>query len=92
MSVYEDALEKRIGRWVQRDAAIEDQLGDRLKISEIVEEVLLNAFEQFPGRPAQRLGEWLEELIRPSLDTLARHPEAEKENVSFIQTSLGVRP
>jgi ribosome-associated translation inhibitor RaiA len=88
MSVYEDALEKRVGRWIERYPAAESRLGDGLLISEIVEEVLLNAFDQFRNRPASlRLGQWLEHLIDPSLQTLLRDGGKEKENLSFIATA-----
>jgi ribosome-associated translation inhibitor RaiA len=88
MNVYEDALEKRVGRWIERYPDAEAQLGNGLLISEVVEEVLLNAFDQFRSRPASlRLGQWLENLIDPSLQTLLRDRGNEKENLSFIATA-----
>jgi ribosome-associated translation inhibitor RaiA len=88
MNVYEDALEKRVGRWIERYPDAEARLGDGLLISEVVEEVLLNAFDQFRSRPASlRLGQWLENLIDPSLQTLLRDRGNEKENLSFIATA-----
>jgi hypothetical protein len=88
MSVYEEAVERRVGRWAQRYPIVEDSLGDGLAISEIVEEVFLNAFERFDQRPAAlRLGEWLESLIDPSIKALVNDPGFEKENLSFIESA-----
>lgn len=86
LAVYEESLEARVGRWVQRFPEAQTRLGTRLMISDIVEEVYLNAFERFGERPPIRLGEWLEELIDPSLQILLTHPE-EKENLSFIESA-----
>jgi ribosome-associated translation inhibitor RaiA len=88
MNVYEDALEKRVGRWIERYPDIEARLGDGLLISEIAEEVFLNAFDQYDKRPASlRLGQWLENLIDPSVQTLIRDGGEEQENLSFIESA-----
>lgn len=85
--VYEEPVRKRIGRWIQRYPDFEAQLGERLSIEDIVEEVFLNAFDQFPQRPqAQRLGQWLEELIDPSIKQIFRHPDEELENINFARS------
>jgi ribosome-associated translation inhibitor RaiA len=86
---YEIGLEKRIGRRVERYPEAAALLGDELLISEIVEEVILNAFERFEVRPRpQPLSEWLEQLIDPSIRELLDHPETERENVAFIRTLM----
>lgn len=88
LNVYEDALEKRVGRWIERYPDAEARLGDGLLISEIAEEVFLNAFDQYNHRPQSlRLGQWLENLIDPSIQTLMHDGGAEKENLSFIATA-----
>jgi ribosome-associated translation inhibitor RaiA len=87
LSVYDEAIELRAGRWVERYPAAEAKLGHGLAISEIVEEVFLNAFERFNERPPLRMGEWLESLIDPSVKALLEDPAAEKENLSFIQSA-----
>jgi ribosome-associated translation inhibitor RaiA len=88
MNVYEDAVEKRVGRWIERYPDAESRLGDGLLISEVVEEVFLNAFDQYGSRPESlRLGQWLENLIDPSLQSLLRDGGEEKENLSFIQSA-----
>lgn len=90
LAVYDDSLEARVGRRVERYPDVASRLGDGLVISEIVEEVYLNAFERYNDRPPLRLGEWLESLIDPSVRTLAENPAEEKENLSFIQTAKDV--
>lgn len=88
MGVYEDPLEKRIGRWIERYPDAQERLGDSLIISEIVEEVFLNAFDQYNRRPESlRLGQWLENLIDPSVRTLLLDGGDEKKNLSFLQTA-----
>jgi ribosome-associated translation inhibitor RaiA len=90
MAVYEEALEARVGRRVQRYPEAEAQLGDGLVLSEIVEDVFLNAFEQYARRPPLRLGQWLESLIDPSIEALLTNTDEEKENLSFIETAKAV--
>ena len=87
LSVYDEAIELRAGRWVERYPEAEAMLGDGLAISEIVEEVYLNAFERFDERPPLRMGEWLESLIDPSVRALLNDPAGEKENLSFIESA-----
>lgn len=85
--VYDEAVEKRVGRWIERYPQLEARLGKDLVISDIVEEVFLNAFEHFGARPPLRLGDWLESLIDPSIHILLRHPSEEKENLSFLESA-----
>jgi ribosome-associated translation inhibitor RaiA len=88
MDVYDEPLEKRIGRWIERYPQAGAQLGKGLLISEIVEEVFLNAFDQYNNRPqALRLGQWLENLIDPSLRTLFYDGDQERENVQMVETA-----
>jgi ribosome-associated translation inhibitor RaiA len=83
--VYEESLWSRVGRWLQRYPELNDRVGKRFQVADVVEEVFLNAFERFDDRPAQvPLGEWLEKLIDPSLQMLARSPDEELENIGFI--------
>lgn len=90
LAVYEESLEARVGRWVERYPEAAARLGNGLAISEIVEEIYLNAFERYSDRPPLRLGEWLEGLIDSSVRTLAEHPDEEKENLSFIESAKDV--
>ncbi len=84
--VYDDALNARVGRWIQRYPQAEVVLGRDVVLSEIVEEVYSNAFERFLDRPADRLGNWLENLIEPSIRALLEHTEEEKENLEYLET------
>jgi ribosome-associated translation inhibitor RaiA len=87
ISVYENALHKRVGRKIEQYPDAAAALGQDLIISEIVEEVFLNAFERFDHRPRppESLGEWFESLIDPSIEALLRDPETERMNLSFIE-------
>jgi hypothetical protein len=87
LDVFEEPLSKRIGRWIQRYPAIESQLGNSVQISDIVEEVFLNAFEQFLDRPEEvPPGDWLEKLIDPSVQALIQSPDEEFANISFARS------
>ena len=84
---HDDWLRLRIGRWLQRYPSINDQLGDRIRMGDLVEEVFLNAFEVYDGRTKhQSLSDWLDELIDPSLRTLWRNGDQEEENISFVRS------
>ncbi len=85
---YEEPIQRRVGRWVQRYPEAQDLLGTDLTISEIVEEVFLNAFEQFEHRPHIALGQWLEQLIDESVRMLLTSEE-ERENLRMIQSARG---
>ena len=84
----EESVRKRVGRWVQRYPELEEQIGDRFEIADIVEEVFLTAFDRYEQRPAAMLpGDWLESLIDPSVRELLRHPDEELENVNMARAS-----
>lgn len=87
ISVYDEPLQARVGRWVQGDPKIEARIGRDLTLTDIVEDIYLNAFEQFEARPSKRLGDWLEDLIDSSVHALVNDPN-EKENVSFVQSEI----
>jgi len=97
MFVYEEAIRKRIGRWVQRYPDLDARIGRSVPIADIVEEVFLNAFEQYRRRPASwRMGRWIESLIDPSIRALIEHPDEELENIEMVrsleETEEGERP
>jgi len=84
---YEDWLRKRVGRWVQRYPEAQAQVGNGLALGDLVEEVYLNAFEQFSRRSTDvPFAEWLDQLIDPSLKVLLRHPDEERENASLVRS------
>ena len=85
--VYEEAVRKRAGRWIKRYPEFEAELGLSFKLEDLVEEVFLYAFEYFAQRPQNvRLGQWLEELIDPSVKALLRNPETEQENIEAVRS------
>jgi hypothetical protein len=93
LSGYEDWLGKRIGRWVQRFPEVEARIGGDLRIGDIVEEVYLNAFEQLTRRPTGvRFSDWLVNLIDPSIKSLLRRPDMERENASLGRTVRDLPP
>lgn len=86
MMVYEDSLSKRIGRWVQRYPLLDSQIGERIVLADLVEEVFLNAFELYGERGQDvTLGDWLEHLIDPSVKHLVNNPDDELENIGFAR-------
>jgi ribosome-associated translation inhibitor RaiA len=85
--MYEEAVRKRAGRWVQRFPEAQARLQTDFKLADVVEEVFLNAFEDYDRMPQERrLGDWLEDLIDPSLRALLHDPDRELRNVSFART------
>ncbi len=85
---YEEPLRKRAGRWVERYPEAEAQIGRKLGMADIVEEVFLNAFERYERRPTQvRFGEWLEGLIDPAVKALLAHPDEELENIALARAA-----
>lgn len=91
--VYEEPLRKRIGRWIERYPELENLLGSELTLDDLVEEVFLNSFEQYETRAAAvRFGQWLEDLIDPSIKAVLRDPDGELENIAFARTMFGIQP
>jgi ribosome-associated translation inhibitor RaiA len=92
MVMYEEPIRKRVGRWIQRYPEFEERLGAAYALDDLVEEVLLNAFEQFDEKPqAMRLGEWIEELIDPSVKDMMNHPNREQANIDAVRSWREVR-
>jgi ribosome-associated translation inhibitor RaiA len=85
---YEDWLRKRAGRWVQRYPEAQAQVGEMLLLGDLVEEIYLNAFEQFMNWPTHvSLHDWLDSLIDPSLRAMLQHPDEEHAAASFARTT-----
>lgn len=90
MLPYEEELRMRIGRWIQRYPAVDDLIGGGLEIADILEEVLLLAFENYASRPQNvPLGTWLESLIDPALKALAQNPDEALENIAAVRSVRG---
>jgi hypothetical protein len=87
LSGHEEWLRLRIGRWLQRYPELEAEIGRRLRIGDLVEEVFLNAFERYNQRSNDvPLHQWLDSLIDPSLQDFRHDPIEERENISFART------
>lgn len=86
---FEEPVRKRVGRWIQRYPQVEAQLGERFDLADIVEEVFLNAFERFDDHPREvPLGDWLENLIDPSVKLLSKDTDEELANISFARSAV----
>jgi ribosome-associated translation inhibitor RaiA len=85
---YEDSVNRRVGRWLERNPDMDSQVGRTLQIGDIVEEVFLMAFDRY-GRRSRgiRFGDWLESLIDPAVKQLLAHPDEELENVNMARTA-----
>lgn len=88
MGPYEDPVESRVGRRIERYPQAAQMLGTRFTISDLVESVFLNAFEQYAHRPAVPLGQWLETLVDQSIRTMLARPDEERENARQAETAM----
>ena len=85
---YEEPVRKRVGRWVERYPEAVARIGKQLEIADIVEEVFLDAFENYDRRPeGMRFGDWLESRIDPAVKELLRNPDAELENIRLARAA-----
>lgn len=92
ISGFEEPVRRRVGRWIQRFPELDETFGEYLPMDDLVEEVLLTAFEEWETRPeVMRLGDWLESLIAPSLRSFLEHPEEELEAISYARTLQEMR-
>lgn len=89
IDVFEPALASRISHWVERYPAIASRLEHPFQVSDIVEEVFLNAFDRFDDRSHQiPPGQWLESLIDPSVQSLIQSPDEEYERIQFAKMGM----
>jgi ribosome-associated translation inhibitor RaiA len=87
VSVYEEPLRGRVGRWIERYPQVAAQLQEQVYLEDIIEEVFLTAFDEYDKRPqAVMFGDWLEGLIDPSVRLVSRAEDEELENISFART------
>jgi hypothetical protein len=85
----EEDLTKLVGRWIQRYPDIEAQIGERIQIADLVEEVFLHAFAGYASRPASTsFGVWLQSLIDPAVKAIQQNPDAELEMIGLTRTAL----
>jgi ribosome-associated translation inhibitor RaiA len=88
LAPFEVGLRRRVGRLLRRYPDLEAQIGESLEIADLVEEVLLQAFDQYETRPAEvPLGAWLESLIDPAVKALEEQRDDELENISLVRTA-----
>jgi ribosome-associated translation inhibitor RaiA len=86
---FEDPVQARAGRWVQRFPEYEARIGKDVKLSDVTEEIFLTAFDQYNTRPdGLHLSEWLGNLIDPSVKALMTNTAEEKENINLARTAL----
>jgi len=85
---FEDLVEKRAGRWVQRYPDFEACIGKDVLLADVVEEVFLIAFDEYEERPhGVAFGDWLENLIDPAIKALQTRRDEELENISLARTA-----
>ena len=89
---FEDAVQARAGRWVQRFPEYEARIGRDVKMSDVVEEVFLTAFDEYSARPdGVPLGEWLAGQIAPAVKALMTRTEEELETINLTRTALAAQ-
>lgn len=89
---FEDAVQARAGRWVQRFPEYEVRIGRDVKMSDVVEEVFLTAFDEYSARPeGVPLGEWLAGLIAPAVKALMTQTDKELEYINLSRTALAAQ-
>jgi len=89
IDVFETSLAPRITHWLQRYPEIETALDHPISVSDVVEEVFLNAFDRFEQRSHDvPPGEWLESLIDPSVQAILQAPDEEYERIQFAKTAM----
>jgi hypothetical protein len=90
---FEDPVRLRAGRWVERYPEVQARMGHGLEINDVVDEVFLDAFEQFEHRPNDvPLGDWLENLLGPAVRALEAHPDEELENINMARAACAAGP
>jgi hypothetical protein len=83
---YEDLLRAQVANWVGRYPQMTRQLGETIDVDDIVEEVFLMAFDEFPERlTEQTMSEWIRHLIDPAVKAIWHNPE-EREAAEFART------
>jgi ribosome-associated translation inhibitor RaiA len=87
-SGYEGPVTALVGRWVERYPEVAARLGRDLRISDLVEDVFLIAFEEYEYRPKEiRFGEWLGRHIDTAVKAMAHHSEEELENINMVRAA-----
>lgn len=91
VSGYDTPVSMHVGRWVERYPEVAARIGNGLQISDIVEDVFLNAFEDYEQRPREvRFGDWLGRYIDTAIRAIAADPEGELENINMARLAREV--
>jgi hypothetical protein len=86
LTPHESWLRSQVARWTLRYPQVEAMIGEEFENDDVVEEVLLMAFEQFADRPDEKtVSEWLGELVDPAVRELWGDP-LEREAASYART------
>ncbi|HTU18946.1 MAG TPA: hypothetical protein VMG10_12875 [Gemmataceae bacterium] len=86
LSGYDDPVTAQVGRWVERYPEVAARLGRDLRIGDLIEDVFLIAFDEYPRRPqAIRFGAWLGRHIDTAIKAMAQHPDDEMENINMAR-------
>ncbi len=86
LSGYDEPVRGQLGRWVERYPEVAARIGKGLQIGDLVEDVFLNAFEEYDERPREvRFGDWLGRYIDTAIKAMAGHPEREMENINMVR-------
>jgi ribosome-associated translation inhibitor RaiA len=92
MLPFEDAVQARAGRWVQRFPEYEARIGKDIKMSDVTEAIFLTAFDRYDERPeGVPLGEWLASLIDAAVRALMTHTDEELENINLTRTAMNTQ-
>jgi ribosome-associated translation inhibitor RaiA len=83
---YDEPVRVQVGRWIERYPEVAARIGNGLEIADFVEDVFLDAFEEFENWPEEvRFGEWLGRFIDKAIREIAAHPDREIENVQMAR-------
>jgi ribosome-associated translation inhibitor RaiA len=86
---FEDAVQARVGRWIQRFPRFEANIGKEVTISDVTDEVFLIAFERYSTRPKDlALSDWFTSLIDPAVKSLINAKDEELENIDLVRTAM----
>jgi len=86
---FEDPIQAKAGRWVQRFPEYEARIGKDVKMSDVTEAIFLTAFDEYESRPeGLHLSEWLGNLIDPAVKALMTRTADEKENINLARSAL----
>ena len=85
-------IRERVRAWVRQRVGWEFGIRDDRVLDDLVEEVVLSAFERCDSRPsAMRLSEWIEIAIDPALRSMLGRPDEPNQAVSYARSLRDLR-